>query len=1083
MRFLSRLLLLSGFTLAATAQAQQPPRIWLPPEADLKPIVLDTVAIAVTMRGFMAHTRIEMSFENPNARVLEGEFVFPLGPGQTVSGYALEVNGTMREGVVVPKQTARVAFEDTIRQQIDPGLAELTRGNVFRTRLYPIPAKGTKRIALEFEQVMDDAGTHWRYLLPLQLREPVKHFSVTAEAPLDAPAPELGNDSPDAQMRFTQTASVWRAEFSRENITPQRELAFRVPKQASDVTVLEAPDPLEPAQRAVLALVDTGRPEHLPAPTAPRRIALFVDASGSASDRDLVRERAALEAWFKTLGKVTVDLVAFRDVADAPRTFQIKNGDASTLLDALQALPLDGASNYGAIDWRATASDTRTSAPADLAVVVGDGLDTFGSGRIDFSGAPPRLFVLHAAQRTDPVRLAEIARHGGELLDLTRIDAGAAVAALAAPGWRLLAVESNGVCTDLAPRAPQPVGKVLNLTARCTGKGVLKLRFGSADGSTQVQRELAVGTAQAASGAVAGSVWRAVAQARIAQLQAAASPDVEAITHLAVRHGVVTAHTSLLVLDRIEDYVRYRVEPKEAALRAEYARLVAQIPKAGDGGDRDTRIADLAKRWNAFRAWHTLRHPWLETLLLPTAQGERDVWQQLTPNAKLAEKRLAANRKQLDEVLAQSRTLAERWTRDGTEPATRATWEREATALMLRIDALRKLRLEVAPDLDLKQQLAEEAMPSPVPMSLAAPPPPPAPPAQERTASNQDRSQTLDRIEVQAGGVAGDTAASRSAAKAQDPSPPELTAQIQLSGWNPDTPYLKTLRAAKDPYAAYLELRKENANTPTFFLDTADFFRSQARQSDLALRVLSNLAEIGDENTALIRILGYRLAQWDRPELAVRPFEDALAQRPEEPQSRRDLALALARLASPDTARAAQLLWEVASGSWSSRFPEVDLIALHELTALLAAHPGTDIAKLNIPVELLTPLETGLRVVLTWDADNTDIDLHVIDPAGEEVFYSHPRSRSGGNLSRDFTQGYGPEVFTITRPLPGTYRIQTKDFGDRRQSLTGPVSVQVEFQTGFGSTEPTRQATTRRLETGKERIDIGQFRVAPEASR
>jgi hypothetical protein len=57
--------------------------------------------------------------------------------------------------------------------------------------------------------------------------------------------------------------------------------------------------------------------------------------------------------------------------------------------------------------------------------------------------------------------------------------------------------------------------------------------------------------------------------------------------------------------------------------------------------------------------------------------------------------------------------------------------------------------------------------------------------------------------------------------------------------------------------------------------------------------------------------------------------------------------------------------------------------------------------------------------------------------------------------------------------------VQAHYFGDRRQSLTGPVTVQLEFQTAFGSREPTRQATTRRLETGKQRIEVGRFRVAP----
>ena len=125
--------------------------------------------------------------------------------------------------------------------------------------------------------------------------------------------------------------------------------------------------------------------------------------------------------------------------------------------------------------------------------------------------------------------------------------------------------------------------------------------------------------------------------------------------------------------------------------------------------------------------------------------------------------------------------------------------------------------------------------------------------------------------------------------------------------------------------------------------------------------------------------------------------------------------LALTRLSQPDNVRAAELLWHVASGTWPSRFPDIDLIALHELTALLAAHPETDITGLGIPPELLSPVETGLRVVLTWDADNTDIDLWVIDPAGEPVYYGQARSQAAAASAR-MSQGYGPEVFTITRP-------------------------------------------------------------------
>ena len=59
---------------------------------------------------------------------------------------------------------------------------------------------------------------------------------------------------------------------------------------------------------------------------------------------------------------------------------------------------------------------------------------------------------------------------------------------------------------------------------------------------------------------------------------------------------------------------------------------------------------------------------------------------------------------------------------------------------------------------------------------------------------------------------------------------------------------------------------------------------------------------------------------------------------------------------------------------------------------------------------------------MSWDADATDMDLHVVEPSGEEAFYSHNRTTIGGLVSRDFTQGYGPEEYMVaprpSRPIP-----------------------------------------------------------------
>jgi hypothetical protein len=1059
-----------GFALSQeTGTGNAQPVVWIAPAPGLQPIRLDSVSIDVDVAGFVARTRMELVFINPNDRVLEGEFVFPLGPGQTVSGYELEVEGRMRQGVVVPKQIARVAFEDTIRQQIDPGLAELTQGNVFRTRLYPIPARGSKRIALSFEHVLDDAGDDYRYVLPLSFDQAVDRFAVRAQVALSDRRPDAEGVSPDPALRFERDGEIWLAEFERDNVRPQSELAFRVPKAGSS-GMLAAADGLEPSVRSIVARVDTGRPSSLSETGKPKHIALFYDASASARDRDRERELAVLGDYFTDLDAVRVDLIAFRDTAEKPRRHRVRGADASALLTDIRALPLDGGSSYGAID-------AMHAIGADLILVVGDGLSNFGDLEAKLvaptsQGVP--VYVLHAAQRADHARLSRIAQAGGgRVVDLLHVATDRAVAALRERPWQVLSiVDDGGHCRDFGIATPMPVDSHLVFSARCAGNGEIVLNFGRS-GSVPIQRRLALNVKTLPSGPVADSVHRLWAQARIAQLEAQPSADMAAVNALALRHGVVTRYTSLLVLDRIEDYVRYGIEPKEDDLREQYRQVMAAQPKQLPDAGRAERIERLAAGWREFRVWHEQRHSWLETLLTPTATNEAARWRAVARSGELDAETIDKQAVLAASLEKESAALVKRWTDEGADPKQRQAWEREATALMLRIDALRRERLRLMPQSD--------------ELALDAP------------ANNDADHRALDRVEV-----AGSTTAAEPARMAVEevappaaaPAPEQtlgsgesqsapqavLEARIELSGWNPDTPYLKRIRAAADPYAAYLLERETHGDSPAFYLDVADHLREQTGQPALALRVLSNLTEIGFENTALVRVLAHRLSQWQHFDLARGQFEAALAQRPEEPQSHRDLALVLARLPEPDRARAIELLWTVATGDWHGRFPGIELIALHELNAIVAAErDGTAavVSRLGIPPELLQMPAIDLRVVMTWDADNTDIDLWVIDPAGEKAYYGQNRTSSGGHVSNDFTQGYGPEVFTIARPLPGTYRVQAHYFGDRRQSLTGPVTLQLEFQTRYGRPDGQRSAVTRRLSTGKELIDIGEFTIAP----
>jgi uncharacterized protein YfaP (DUF2135 family) len=79
-----------------------------------------------------------------------------------------------------------------------------------------------------------------------------------------------------------------------------------------------------------------------------------------------------------------------------------------------------------------------------------------------------------------------------------------------------------------------------------------------------------------------------------------------------------------------------------------------------------------------------------------------------------------------------------------------------------------------------------------------------------------------------------------------------------------------------------------------------------------------------------------------------------------------------------------------------------------------------------------------LRVVLSWDSDMTDLDLHVVSPDGQHVFYGNRVAPNGGALDVDVTTGFGPEIFAHPAPPPGLWQVYVNYYGagDAREDLT-----------------------------------------------
>jgi hypothetical protein len=114
-----------------------------------------------------------------------------------------------------------------------------------------------------------------------------------------------------------------------------------------------------------------------------------------------------------------------------------------------------------------------------------------------------------------------------------------------------------------------------------------------------------------------------------------------------------------------------------------------------------------------------------------------------------------------------------------------------------------------------------------------------------------------------------------------------------------------------------------------------------------------------------------------------------------------------------------------------------------------------------------------LLITMMWNTDQTDVDLHVIEPSGEECFYSHRKTRSGGHITRDITDGFGPEMYTIKKAPNGEYDIWVKYFNTNpnRSGMRSKVYLTIYRDFGTGGESVIRRVVNITKPGQKERVE------------
>lgn len=976
----------------------------------------------VKVTGNRVQTDYHITFYNPNNRDMEGTLEFPLGDNENVVRFALDVNGVLREGVVVDKAKGREVFENIERRRVDPGLMEKTLGNSYRARVYPVPANGTKRLVIGCERIIrPKKGEDMLVSVPLSFAQKIKKFDLRVDVynETEVPQPEKNEL---VNITFEKWNNVFTASKSIDNFDANTVLKFMVPRKGGNEQILATKN--TDGKYVFSATVFPEFNAQMKAIT--KNIGIVWDASFSGSYRDTKKELVFLQEYLKNhTGNVKVQVVQFNDSKE--KSFTLKKGNWEELITFLKAITYDGATNLSLFNLEPK--------NCDEVILFSDGMSTFGKTELKPGKIPVLAYVSQPASDYSALKyLAQTT--GGKFIDGNVLTSNDALKVANEKPYHFIGLKNANGIEDFYGDLSIVSGTAFTFSGISTKLPIaLELQFGIGD-SVLVTQKINISESQLTeSGSGTARIW---ALQKLQSLEMQPFRNKQVIVDHSTEWKVVSAFTSLIVLETLEDYIQYEIIPPDD-MRKEYFAHVENTKKAEEQSKKE-RLDYVYNLYNEKIGWYEIRYD--DTIRL--------VQQEIIIKNKIKDLE-----RQLD-TLHRSQNHYQRIVDSLGQEIVRTNEELEYTHWQL--DSLHSPESHMRPFKDmvlLEDVTINESMHS-------------------REEMSKMMSESL-RSEISNAMASG----SMANVLVEDPLNPEASyernrnEEISIQEWDPESPYMTKLKSVKDEelYKTYLDLRGDYLYSASFYLDVADYFQKKKMRKEAVL-LLSNLAELKNEDAPFIRILATRYMQMGENEYALLMYERARELRTEEPQSYRDLALILERCGKFQ--QAVDTFYRIVEKSWDGRFPAIENIVLTEMNKVIATcGKKLDVSKFD--ERLLVQMPSDVRIVLNWDSDGVDIDLHVIDPIMEECYYGHQRTRIGGRMSNDYTGGYGPEEFMAHYGMDGIYKMKIKFYGERSVTLLGPTTIMIQVFTNYGKKDQKVQEFTRRLETTGEWLEVGEI--------
>jgi Ca-activated chloride channel homolog len=124
--------------------------------------------VRTEITGNVAKTLITETFKNDSNHIVSGTYLFPLPKDAAFNSLTLYIDGQPVKGKLLEASEARREYETIVRLMVDPALLEYADYKTVRAKMFPIPPQGTKKIQLEYTQLLKAENGMMKYEFPLK---------------------------------------------------------------------------------------------------------------------------------------------------------------------------------------------------------------------------------------------------------------------------------------------------------------------------------------------------------------------------------------------------------------------------------------------------------------------------------------------------------------------------------------------------------------------------------------------------------------------------------------------------------------------------------------------------------------------------------------------------------------------------------------------------------------------------------------------------------------------------------------------------------------------------------------------------